>query len=110
MALVDRRVAGGRIGRLHHRPPREGTVASVAEVPAAPASVTAADAGAARMQAPRAAQAASTLGTQWGEGRASLTQVVRASRLAPDRPRDVGQLRYSDEDSIRRALGRSAER
>ena len=62
------------------------------------------------MAAPRAARAESTLGTQWGEGRESVTQVVQASRLTPDRPRDVGQLRYSDEASIRRALGQGAER
>ena len=65
----------------------------------------------ARMAAPtRDAKAASTLGTQWGEGRESVTKVVQASRLTPDRPRAVGQMRYSDEDSIRRALGPYSER
>ncbi|RGE46523.1 hypothetical protein DZC30_01735 [Comamonas testosteroni] len=74
------------------------------EVAAAPAPVS-------RMAAPaRDAKAASTLGTQWGEGRESVTKVVQASRLTPDRPRAVGQMRYSDEDSIRRALGPYAER
>ena len=63
------------------------------------------------MAAPqRDAKAASTLGTQWGEGRESVTKVVQASRLTPDRPRAVGQMRYSDEDSIRRALGPYSER
>lgn len=66
---------------------------------------------AARMAAPtRNAKAASTLGTQWGEGRESVIKVVQASRLSPDRPRAMGQMRYSDEDSIRRALGPYAER
>lgn len=60
--------------------------------------------------APRAAKAEATLGTQWGEGRESVTKVVRASRLTPDQPRFVGQMRYSDEASIRRALGQYAER
>lgn len=60
--------------------------------------------------APRTPRVESTLGTQWGEGRESVTNVVRASRLTPERPRDVGQLRYSDERSILRALGNSAER
>lgn len=64
----------------------------------------------ARMAAPAAAKAQSTLGTQWGEGRESVTKVVKASRITPDRARAVAQMRYSDEDSIRRALGRQAER
>ena len=64
----------------------------------------------ARMTAPAAAKAQSTLGTQWGEGRESVTKVVKASRITPDRARDIAQMRYSDEDSIRRALGRQAER
>ena len=64
----------------------------------------------AKMAAPRAAAAESTLGTQWGDGRESVTKVVQASRLTPDRARDVGQMRYSDMDSIRRALGKYAER
>lgn len=60
--------------------------------------------------APAAAKAQSTLGTQWGEGRESVTKVVKASRITPDRARDIAQMRYDDEDSIRRALGRQAER
>lgn len=56
------------------------------------------------------AKAASTLGTQWGEGRASATQSVQATRLYPDRPQALSQLLYSDEASIRQALGRSADR
>ena len=82
-------------------PTFDAKVASVAEVSAPPAP--------AAMVAPRPAKAQSTLGTQWGEGRESVTKVVQASRLTPDRPRDVGQMRYSDEDSIRRALGKYAE-
>ena len=68
-----------------------------------------AETSSARMAAPQAAKAQSTLGTQWGEGRESVTKTVQASRLTPDRPQDVGQMRYSDEDSIRRALGKYAE-
>ena len=65
----------------------------------------------AKMMAPRAdVQAASTLGTQWGEGRESVTKVVQASRVTPDRPDAVQQLRYSDRDSILRAIGKYAER
>ena len=82
-------------------PTFDAKVASVAEASAPPAP--------AAMAAPRPAKAQSTLGTQWGEGRESVTKVVQASRLTPDRPRDVGQMRYSDEDSIRRALGKYAE-
>lgn len=63
-----------------------------------------------RSAAPRATSAQSTLGTQWGEGRESVTKVVQASRITPDRARAVAQMRYSDEDSIRRALGRSGDR
>lgn len=58
----------------------------------------------------RSAKVESTLGTQWGEGLESVVKSVRASRLTPDRPRDVGQMRYSDMESIRRALGKYAER
>lgn len=78
-------------------PPNAAQVASMA------------DSSSARAAAPRSAKAESTLGTQWGEGRESVTKVVQASRLTPDRPQDMGQMRYSDEDSIRRALGRDAE-
>ncbi|WP_027014002.1 S8e ribosomal protein [Comamonas composti] len=56
------------------------------------------------------ARAASTLGTQWGEARASHTRTVYAQRLSPDRPQALAQLRYSDEVSIRRALGAHADR
>ena len=81
-------------------PPSEGSRSQAAET---------AETSIARMAAPQAAKAQSTLGTQWGEGRESVTKTVQASRLTPDRPRDVGQMRYSDEDSIRRALGKYAE-
>ncbi len=50
-----------------------------------------------------APQARSTLGTQWGEGRESRTYTVQARRIEPQR--DMQQLRYSDEGSIRQALG-----
>ena len=59
--------------------------------------------------APRTPRVESTLGTQWGEGRESVTRTVEAARLDPERPRTVAQLRYSDEASIRRALGRSID-
>ena len=68
-----------------------------------------AESSSARMAAPQAAKVQSTLGTQWGEGRESVTKVVQASRLTPDRPRDVGQMHYSDMESIRRSLGKYAE-
>ena len=48
-------------------------------------------------------QTASTLGTQWGEGRESRVYSVQAQRVEPQR--DELQLAYSDEASIRRALG-----
>ena len=89
------------------QPPMAVTVAQEASAPA-PALGSAS--AAASMAAPRAAKAESTLGTQWGEGRESATKVVQASRLTPDHARAVAQMRYSDEDSIRRALGRAADR
>jgi len=60
--------------------------------------------------APMAAKAESTLGTQWGEGRESKVQTVEATRLSPERPQGVAQLQYSDEASIRRALGSDGDR
>ena len=54
-------------------------------------------------------QARSTLGTQWGEGRESRVRTVKASRLTPDLPQVVEQMRYSDEASIRKALGPRAD-
>lgn len=60
--------------------------------------------------APMAAKAESTLGTQWGEGRESAVQTVEATRLSPERPQAVSQLQYSDEASIRRALGSDGDR
>lgn len=88
----------------------ESAPASVSARAPAPASELRADAAAnGGMALPKAAKAQSTLGTQWGEGRESVAQQVRASRLTPERARDVGQMRYSDEDSIRRALGKYAE-
>lgn len=65
---------------------------------------------AAQTGAPRTPRVESTLGTQWGEGRESATRTVEAARLHPDSPRTVAQLRYSDEASIRRALGSSSDR
>lgn len=50
-----------------------------------------------------APQAASTLGTQWGEERESRIYTVQAQRIEPER--DLQQLRYSDERSIRQTLG-----
>ena len=76
-----------------------------------PAPVSASTASSsAKMMAPREAKAESTLGTQWGEGRESVTKVVQASRVTPDRPEAVQQLRYSDRESILRAIGKYAER
>ncbi|TYK72353.1 hypothetical protein FSY59_05940 [Comamonas sp. Z3] len=72
----------------------------------APPSSQVADSAAA---APRTPRVESTLGTQWGEGRESVTRTVEAARLDPERPRTVAQLRYSDEASIRRALGSSMD-
>jgi hypothetical protein len=75
--------------------PQPSTV--VAQGPAAPAPM-----------AP--ARVESSLGTQWGEGRESPVHVVDSTRLSPDRPQALAQVRYSDETSIRRALGRDADR
>lgn len=83
-------------------PPPSQSVATAPEAAPAPAP--------ARMAAPRAARAESTLGTQWGEGRESNIRTVDATRLSPDRPQAVSQLRYSDETSIRRALGSRVDR
>ncbi|MDR2239599.1 MAG: hypothetical protein LBE33_04085 [Zoogloeaceae bacterium] len=52
----------------------------------------------------------STLGTQWGEGRESVVRTVKVERLNPDRPQTLARLRYSDEASIRQALGRDSDR
>lgn len=60
--------------------------------------------------AQRGPQVESTLGTQWGEGRESVTYDVEATRLHPEHAQALSQLRYSDETSIRRALGGSADR
>lgn len=93
-------------------PPRQD-IPQESVTEAAPISVPApvTSSASAKMMAPRAdVQAASTLGTQWGEGRESVTKVVQASRVAPDRPEAVQQLRYSDRDSILRAIGKYAER
>lgn len=48
-------------------------------------------------------QAKASLGTQWGEGRESRVYSVQAQRVEPQR--DELQFSYSDEQSIRRALG-----
>lgn len=61
-----------------------------------------------RAAAPSAApQTASTLGTQWGEGRESRAYSVPAQRIEPQR--DELQLAYSDERSIRQALGQNLD-
>ncbi|XOT97831.1 hypothetical protein ACMTAU_11540, partial [Alcaligenes pakistanensis] len=52
-------------------------------------------------------QTASTLGTQWGEGRESRAYSVQAQRIEPQR--DELQLAYSDERSIRQALGQNLD-
>ncbi len=52
-------------------------------------------------------QTASTLGTQWGEGRESRVYSVPAQRVEPQR--DKLQLAYSDERSIRQALGQKLD-
>ena len=76
----------------------------------APAPVSApAPAPVARSMAPRESKAASTLGTQWGEGRDSRVTSVSAERITPEQPQDLGQMRYSDESSIQRALGARAD-
>lgn len=54
-----------------------------------------------------APQTASTLGTQWGEGRESRAYSVQAQRVEP--LRDELQLAYSDERSIRQALGQNLD-
>ncbi|MCL2591455.1 MAG: hypothetical protein FWD67_11450 [Betaproteobacteria bacterium] len=54
--------------------------------------------------------AESTLGTQWGEERESNVRSVHTTRLSPDSPQAIAQMRYSDENSLRRALGRKANR
>lgn len=61
-----------------------------------------------RVAAPTAAaKTASTLGTQWGEGRESRAYAVQAQRVEPQR--DELQLAYSDERSIRQALGQNLD-
>ena len=52
-------------------------------------------------------QTASTLGTQWGEGRESRVYSVQAQRVEPQR--DELRLAYSDERSIRQALGQNLD-
>ncbi|MEG0151300.1 MAG: hypothetical protein RR473_03110 [Comamonas sp.] len=101
--LLGLLVAAGLAACTTQPPMAASPVAAVME--AAPAPPVAAG-----MVVPPAAKAQSTLGTQWGEGRESATKVVQASRLTPDHARAVAQMRYSDEDSIRRALGRAADR
>ena len=56
-----------------------------------------------------APQTRSTLGTQWGEGRDSRVITVEASRISPNQPQAQGAMRYTDEGSIRRALGGNAD-
>lgn len=50
------------------------------------------------------------LGTQWGEGGSSAVQTVQATRLTPDRPQALAQLRYADAAALRQALGGYGER
>lgn len=87
----------------------------------APAVQTAPSAQASSMDAkstaPRAAvapapapAAASTLGTQWGEGRESPVRDVDAVRITPHSPQALRSVRYTDEESIRKALGANANR
>ncbi|MCL1825753.1 MAG: hypothetical protein FWG26_07400 [Betaproteobacteria bacterium] len=61
-------------------------------------------------EAAPAAEARSTLGTQWGEERESKVTSVTATRLTPNSPQAVAQMRYSDETSIRRALKNKASK
>ena len=58
-----------------------------------------------RLPFPQTPQANSTLGTQWGEGRVSRVVTVDTTRLTPSRPQAQSSMRYTDEQSIRRALG-----
>ena len=58
-----------------------------------------------RLPFPQTPQANSTLGTQWGEGRVSRVVTVDTTRLTPSRPQAQSSMRYTDEHSIRRALG-----
>lgn len=90
--------------------PRVSTQESVTEAASISVPAPVASSASAKMMAPKEAKAASTLGTQWGEGRESVTKVVQASRVTPDRPEAVQQLRYSDRESILRAIGKYAER
>lgn len=85
-------------------------VAGLAGCGALPSTQDAMQAAQTGSAAPRTPRVESTLGTEWGEGRESVTRTVEAARLDPERPRTVAQLRYSDEASIRRALGRSSDR
>lgn len=84
-------------------PSSQGVTVAQESAPASPPAP-------ARMAPPPATRVESTLGTQWGEGRDSKVQTVEATRLSPDRPQAVSLLRYSDETSIRRALGRNGDR
>ncbi len=68
------------------------------------------DHGELRISRPMLAKDRSTLGTQWGEVRDSVSKSVKAWRVSEDRPREVRELHYSDEDSIRRSLGEHAQR
>lgn len=73
---------------------------STPPIPAAPAAAPVA----------ASAPAASTLGTQWGEGRESSVELVDATRITPARPQALKTLHYTDEASIRSALGARADR
>lgn len=63
-----------------------------------------------RISRPVLAKERATLGTQWGEGRESVSKPVTAWRVTPNQPRDVRELHYSDEDSIRSSLGEHSQR
>lgn len=60
-----------------------------------------------RRLAPPARASASTLGTQWGEGRESAVRYVPAERVT-QQPQELRQIAYTDLASIQQALGRSA--
>lgn len=60
-----------------------------------------------RRLAPPASAPASTLGTQWGEGRESAVRYVPAERVT-QQPQELRQIGYTDLASIQQALGRRA--
>lgn len=89
-------------------PPQNVSRSSQESPVTAATTVAAAPSMEARVATPQ--QANSTLGTQWGEGRSSPIIIVDSTRLTPHRPQAQSSMRYTDEDSIRRALGSNADR